>query len=248
MGGAADEPYRGPAPAVSGRGAAGDPLEMSAELRHALEPLLGSDGLIVRQQVKWPRILVGWNEASHCEVRDLSNRLVLEAVETGDGWGPAFARNFWPFREECVEVLTMGGIRALVVRRRRGRWMSRIHAEAWDGRPLGVIAPRWAVWRRAFDVLDPGGAELATIESTIWRPRTYIVTSRGAELAAIRKRWRGWARDWVATADEYGIEFRPALTDPVLRQLLLAATLAIDLVAFENPRRRRGGLAALIDE
>jgi hypothetical protein len=253
MEGATDGPYRGQAPVVSRRGGAGDPHEMSVELRQSLEPVFSSDGLLVRHQRQWPPILFGWGETSRYEVRDLTNRLVLDAGDTGDGWGSAFTRTLWPFREQCVEVLTLGGIRALLVRWRRGRFLPRIHVEAWNGRPLGVIAARWVVFRHAFEVLDPGGGEVATIQSGVWGPRTYAVASAGTEVAVIRKRrLLGGPQERLMTADEYGIEFHPALKDPVLRQLLLAATLAIDLVAFKDPWRarpaRRWGLRDFIED
>jgi hypothetical protein len=235
------------APRAFAHGRPGDPREMSSELRLALEPLLTGEGLIVHQDVEWSQVLIGWNAANHYAVRDLSNRLVLYVGEAGEGWGSALARNFWPFREMRLELMTPGGIVALVVRRRWRLWLARIEVVAWDGRILGVIQQRWRWFRRQFDVLDPQGETLASIEGGFWRPWTYPVTARGVEVAVIRKRWSGLAREFFTNADEFGIELRPMLTDGCLRQMLLAATLAIDLVAYED-RQRKGLLGTLGDD
>jgi uncharacterized protein YxjI len=221
---------------------------MGPELRLALEPVLLGDGLIVRQDVEWSQVLVGWNARNHYAVRDLNHRLVLYVGETGEGWGDSLVRNFWPFRQVCLEMMTPGGIVALLVRRRWRGWMARLEVEAWDGRLLGVIQQRWRWFRRYFEVLEPSGEISATIEGGIWRPWTYPVTSReGVEVAVIRKRWSGLARQVFTNADEFGIELRPALTDARLRQMLLAATISIDLVAYED-RQERGLLATWGDD
>jgi len=220
---------------------------MGSELGLSLEPLLKGDGLIVRQDVEWSQVLMGWNARNHYAVRDLTYRLVLYVGETGEGWGASLARNFWPFRQVCLEMMTPGGIVALQVRRRWRWWMARLEVDAWDGRLLGVIQQRWRWFRRYFEVLEPSGEILAAIEGGIWRPWTYPVTSRGVEVAVIRKRWSGLGRQVFTNADEFGIELRPTLTDGRLRQMLLAATIAIDLVAYDD-RQKRGLLARLGDD
>jgi uncharacterized protein YxjI len=225
---------------------AGEPRDMGSELRLALEPLLVGDGLVVSQEVEWSQVLVGWNARNHYAVRDLNYRLVVYVGEAGEGWGDALLRNYWPFRRVRLEAMTPSGIVAMAVTRSWRWWMARLEVQAWDGRQMGVIQQRWRWLRRAFDVLDPGGETLATIEGQIWHPWTYRITAKGVEVAVIRKRWSGWAKQVLTNADDFGIQFLPALTDGPMRQLLLAATLAIDLVAYDN-RQRRGLLATVGD-
>src|SRR5579859_1827310 len=100
-----------------------------------------------------------------------------------------------PFRQVSLEVMTPGGIQAMVVRRLWRWWMARIEVQAWDGRILGVIQQRWRWFRRQFDVVGPGGEVWATIVGGVWRPWTYPVSSGGVEVAVIRKRWSGLARE-----------------------------------------------------
>ena len=53
-------------------------------------------------------------------------------------------------------------------------------------------------------------------------------------VATIRKRWSNLTQELFTDADNFGVEFEPSLTDGRLRQLVLAATLAIDLLHFER--------------
>lgn len=239
----------------AGKGPPGDPKHMGPEVRFALEAVLEGPSLTVRQLREWTEILTGWETRNRYEVFDANGRAVLLAGEVGEGLVASLARNFWPFRQVELEFLTHAGMRVLKVRRPWTLFFARFEVESWDGRPMGVIQQRFRFFNRAFDITTPGGVLLGTIEGPLFKPWTFFVKQHEREVATIRKRWSGLLQEAFTDADTFGVEFTPEATDGRLRQLVLAATLAIDLVYFEQRGgagegglggRRSGGLLGLV--
>ncbi len=232
--------------AQAGRGAPGEPRYMSMELRTVLAPLFEGPGLRVRQLREWPEMLVGWETRNRYEAIDLDGRFMLYLGETGEGWGNALLRNFWPFRRVEMECVTQGGTRALSLQQPWTFFFKYVEVTAWDGRQLGYIQQRFGVLRRTFDLCTPAGVVMATLEGPQWRPWTFYVKQRGEEVAIIRKQWSGFGTEVFSDADNFGVEFKPGLTDPRLRQMVLAATLMVDLLYFENRESSGSGVGHLL--
>ena len=231
----------------AGRGTPGDIRYMGPEVRQALNPLLEGSGLCVRQIHEWAEILVGWETGNRYEAIDQNGQFMLYIGETGEGWGNALLRNFWPFRRVELECMTKGGTLALRIEQPWTFFFTYVEVKAWDGRLMGIIQQRFGLLRRTFDLCTPGGAVLATLEGPLWRPWTFTVRQRGEEVAVIRKQWSGFISESLTDADTFGVEFQPGLTDPRLRQLVLAATLMVDLAYFEQRTSGTGSLFDLFD-
>jgi uncharacterized protein YxjI len=110
----------------------------------------------------------------------------------------------------------------------------RLEVTAADGRPVGAIQQRFALFSKRFDVEDPNGAVLLTVSSPIWRPWTFAFERGGVEVARIEKKWSGLLREAFTDADR----FRVLLPRPELglteRLLVLAAAVFVDLQYFEH--------------
>jgi Scramblase len=234
------------AEAGAGRGAPGDIRYMGPEIRRALAPLLEGDGLRVRQIHEWGEILVGWETRNRYEASGLDGNFMLYIGETGEGWGNALLRNLWPFRRVELECMTQGGTRALSIEQPWTFFFTYVEVKAWDGRLLGTLQQRFGLLRRTFDLCSPGGAVLATLEGPLWRPWTFYVKQHGETVATIRKQWSGLGKEMFTDADHFGVEFHPGLTDTRLRQMVLAATLMVDLCYFEE-RSSSGSLFDIFD-
>lgn len=217
-----------------GRGHPGDPKYMSTELRAALAPLLEGARIQVRQLIEMSKVLVGWDARNQYEVSGPDGRPLGYVGETGDGIVAALLRNFWAFRTVRLELMTLGGTLALVIKRPWTLLFARLHVEAWDGRPLGRIQQRFHLLRRTFEILSPAGNRLAIIQGPFFKRWTFHVYRQGCLLATVRKRWTNLAQEVFTDADNFTVEFEPSLTDGPLRQLILAATIGIDLVFFER--------------
>lgn len=230
-------------------GMPGDPQHMSMELRYAIEGLLEGPGLTVRQQKEWGEILTGWETRNRYEVSDANGRPVLYVGETGGGVLDSLLRNFWPFRDINLELMTLSGTLAMRVVRPWTFFFARVDVFAWDGRQMGRIQQRFRLFGRRFDILSPEGALLATIDGPLFHPWTFHVQRMGSEIATIRKQWSGLGKELFTDADNFGVEFLGGHIDGRLRQLVLAATLIVDLVYFEDRQRKRSlNLRMLMDD
>ncbi|PTL78198.1 phospholipid scramblase-related protein [Vitiosangium sp. GDMCC 1.1324] len=231
----------------AGQGSPGDPRYMSLELRDALGPVMEGPGLRVHQMREWAEILVGWETRNRYEASDLEGRFLLYIGETGEGWGQALLRNLWPFRRVELEFMTKGGTRALSLEQPWTFFFTYVEVKAWDGRLMGTLQQRFGLLRRTFDICSPGGAVMATLEGPLWKPWTFHVKQRGEEVATIRKKWSGLGTEMFSDSDNFGVEFHPSLTDARLRQLVLAATLMVDLCYFEERSGHSGAVGGLLD-
>jgi hypothetical protein len=235
------------AEAGAGRGAPGEPRHMGLELRTALAGLLEGSAVTVRQQHEWAEILVGWETRNRYEASDENGRFMLYIGETGEGWGSALLRNLWPFRRVELECMTQGGTRALSIQQPWTLFFHHVEVYAWDGRQLGYIQQRFSLFRRVFDLCTPAGVVMATMVGPFWRPWTFLIQQRGEEVATIRKQWGGLGTEVFSDSDKFGVEFKPGLTDARLRQMVLAATLTVDLCYFEDRESSGNGVGGLLD-
>jgi len=224
---------------LAGKGMPGEARYMSIELKTVLEPLFQGSSLTVRQLVELGEVLTGWETRNKYEVFDSSGRAFIEVTETGGGFVDSFLRNFWGFRKIRLEFMTYGGILAMAVTKPFTWFFKRFDIESWDGRPMFALQQRFSLLNRRYDVLTQGGATVATIEGPLFHPWTFLVKKGEAVLATIRKQWGGIGLEAMTDADIFGVELTPQLTDPRLRQMVLGATLAIDLAYFENRNRNR---------
>jgi len=142
-----------------------------------------------------------------------------------------------------LEFMTFGGTLVMTLNRPFSWLLRRFEIHSWDGRPMGVIQQRFSLLRRTFEVLTPGGVIIATLEGAWYKPWTFLVKRNGEEVAKILKQWSGFTTEYLTDADVFGVQLSPGLKEPQLRQLILAATLAIDLSFFEQKgSRSRGNL------
>ncbi|ATB41101.1 hypothetical protein CYFUS_006563 [Cystobacter fuscus] len=232
----------------AGRGAPGDPRYMGPGVRLALASLLEGPGLTVRQLREWGESLTGWETRNRYEAIDHNGHFMLFIGEAGSGLGQSLLRNFLPFRSLELECMTKDGILALSLKRAVTLFFTHVEVTAWDGRPLGYIQQRWGLVRRHFDLCTPAGVVMATLTGPLWRPWTFTVRQKGEEVAVIRKQWSGFVSEAFTDADTFGVEFRPGLTDGRLRQLVLAATLMVDLCYFEERDNSQGTLLGALSD
>ena|SRR5688572_5861356 len=126
----------------------------------------------------------------------------------------------------------------------RGLWFKAIHPFRFffqrlevamaDGRVVGAIQQRFAMFSKRFDVIGASGQVVLTVKSPIWKPWTFTFQSATAptELALVQKKWSGTLTEVFTDADRFRVSFRPELGLDE-RVLVLAASLFVDLVYFE---------------
>ena len=110
----------------------------------------------------------------------------------------------------------------------------RLEVSDANGRPLGAIQQRFALFSKRFDVTDPSGRLLLSVSSPLWRPWTFAFERDGRELARVEKKWSGMLREAFTDADRFRVAFESAELTLDERSLVLAAGLFIDLQYFER--------------
>jgi scramblase len=160
---------------------------------------------------------------------------IAYAAEQGAGLWGSFARQLLGhMRSFEVHVFDMG--RNLLFRAVHPFrfWFQRLDVVSADGRPLGAIQQRFALFSKSFDVLDAGGNVLLSVSSPFFRPWTFSFQRQGAEAARVEKKWAGLLREAFTDADRFRVSFPEASLGSDARLLVLAAALFIDLQYFEK--------------
>ena len=200
----------------------------------ALTLLQGERTLRVRQVKEWGEILMGFEGRNRYEVVGDDGRPLFFAGEVGSGVGLFLLRSFLKAKRPfTMELKSARGETLLRLRRPWRFWLSRMEVEDGEGRPLGSIQQRFRFFTRAYDVLGPGGEEVAHLAGPFFRPWTFVVEQQGREVGTIAKRWSGFGKEMFTDADNFGVRF-DGLHDAQVRTLVVAATFLIDFVHFEN--------------
>ena len=199
--------------------------------------LVRDDALRVRQVREWSELLSPLEHRNRYEVRGTLDEPLLYANEVGTGMRRALLRSALKARRPfTLELCNPAGAVVLRLVRPFRLLLSRMRVEDREGRVLGEVRQRLRLLRRTYDIVGPQGEPLARLVGPFFRPWTFHLERKGRALAIIQKRWRGLGVELLTDADSFGVRFEPALQDPTLRLLTLAATFLVDFVHFEKRR------------
>lgn len=157
------------------------------------------------------------------------------AAEQGKG-GLAFLARMFFGHWRTFEIHFFDDARQLVLRAVHPFrfFFQRLEVFAGDGRLLGTIQQRFAVFSKRFDVSDPSGRVLLSVSSPLWRPWTFSFERDGHELARVEKKWSGMLQEAFTDADRFRVAFESPILSLDERSLVLAAAIFIDLQFFER--------------
>jgi uncharacterized protein YxjI len=157
------------------------------------------------------------------------------AAEQGKG-GLAFLARMFMGHWRTFEIHFFDNARQLVLRAVHPFrfFFQRLEVSTADGRPLGSIQQRFAVFSKRFDISDPGDRLLLSVSSPIWRPWTFAFQRDGRELARVEKKWSGMLQEAFTDADRFRVAFQSPELSLEERALVLAAGIFIDLQYFER--------------
>jgi uncharacterized protein YxjI len=123
----------------------------------------------------------------------------------------------------------------LVLTRPRKFMKSKFQITKPDGTVVGDVAQKNMIGKIRFS-LNANGQEVGTLNAENWRAWNFnIQNAGGTEVARITKTWEGLAKTVFTTADNYVVEFKAAIEDP-LRSLVVAAALCVDTALKQDSR------------
>ena len=157
------------------------------------------------------------------------------AAEQGKGGLAFLARMFFGHWRQ-FEIHFFDNARQLVLRAVHPFrfFFQRLEVSTAQGRALGAIQQRWAIFSKRFDVTDGSGRLLLSVSSPLWRPWTFAFQRDGRELARVEKKWAGLLQEAFTDADRFRIAFESPELGLDERSLVLAAGIFIDLQYFER--------------
>lgn len=199
-----------------------------------LETLAGGEPLMVRQRRELAE-LFGFETRNKYAIARADGREVGFAAEQQKGFLGALLRQLlghW----RTFEIHIFDSSRQPVLRALHPFRFLFQRLEVYDsrGRLIGSLQQRFAIFSKRFDVLDTQDRVLMTVRSPFWRIWTFPFEKGGRRVASVEKKWSGLLAEAFTDKDS----FRVTLSDPSLtpdeRQLILAASLFVDLQYFEE--------------
>jgi len=102
---------------------------------------------------------------------------------------------------------------------------------------VGAIQQRFSILTKRFDVQDAGGQVVMEVASPFWKIWTFPFMARGAQVAAVQKKWSGLLAEAFTDKDNFLVDLGEGGLGENERRLVLAAALFIDLQYFEKKAR-----------
>lgn len=139
-------------------------------------------------------------------------------------------KRFTPFD---ISVRTPDGRPVVRVSRGVAFLRSRVRVHDHEDRPIGMFKQKLFSLGGAFDVLDMQERVVCSLKGK-WTGWDFRFMAGEVELARVTKKWGGIGRELFTSADNYVLAINEeADPDIVLRQLILAAVMCIDMVLKE---------------
>lgn len=182
--------------------------------------------LIVNQKAKI------FEQTSNFAVYRADGTQVGAVRQVGQSWIAKLLKafsNFAIFMSARYEIVdTMDAVQ-LVVYKPRTFIKPRVMVQRPDGTEIGQIKQKIRFGKAKFMLTAPGGEqELATLNAENFRAWNFSITDpNDVEIARLSKTWAGLGKEMFTKADNYVVEMKTQLADPVL-SLVVASALTID--------------------
>jgi uncharacterized protein YxjI len=102
---------------------------------------------------------------------------------------------------------------------------------------VGRVEQRFGILSKKFDLVNPKGETLMTMNSPLFKFWTFPFTKNGEEVAVIKKKFGGILAEAFTDKDSFIIEFHRNDLCEKDKLIILATSIFIDLVYFEKKAR-----------
>ena len=160
---------------------------------------------------------------------------VCEIGQTALKKAARFVSRLDQFMTHTYEIRDAGGQPVLVLTRPRKIMKSSFVVSRPDGSEVGSVKQNNMFGKLRF-ALEAGGPTVGTLNAENWRAWNFNVQDpTGNEVARITKTWEGLAKTIFTTADNYVLEIKAPLEDPLL-SLVVATALCVDTALKQDAR------------
>lgn len=134
-----------------------------------------------------------------------------------------------------LEITDMHNRVLLRVKKSKGLLKSQVSVERADGTILGSLAYKIEIGKAQIKIIN-GEQHIGTIFAEDYRAWNFSVKdSEESEIATITKTWEGFTQAIFTSADNYVVQIKQDLSDP-MHSLVLAAALGVDLILKQNDK------------
>lgn len=194
--------------------------------------LLTESILVVNQKTKLVEL------TNEYMVRDQEGNDIGAVAEVGQSTAKKVLRlvsSLDQFMTHTYEIRDAGGEALLVLTRPRKLVKSSFVLNKPDGSEVGQIKQSNVFGKIKF-ALEAGGQQVGSLNAENWRAWNFnIQDASGNEVARITKKWEGLLKTAFTTADNYVVEIKEPIQDP-LRSLVVAAALCVDTALKQDSR------------
>lgn len=184
----------------------------------------------IKQHKEMFEAVVGWEKENRYSVIDGRQRTLATAIESSSWVTRMFLKGLRPFE---MAVSGPNGEPLMFLKREFAFILHRLEVRDENNRPLGAIQRNFTFFNREYVIEDAARRPLLQISGPIWWPWTFNILQNGLQKGTISKKWSGFLRESFTDADNFSVTC-PEQWDGNLRKLLIAATLLIDFIHFEN--------------
>lgn len=197
--------------------------------------LLASQKLHVQQVLEGFETLIGYESRNKYRIFDENMNPIAYAAEASTGFLGALARGVlkhW----RSFEINIFSHERELMYRAKFPfRWFFKtLYLEDTQGKQLGYLQERFAIFYKKFDLFDHRGLLLAQIKSPLFKLWTFEFRKNDRKLGTIQKKWSGALSEIFTDKDNFVVSFAQSDLDVDTKALMLAMCLMVDIVYFEN--------------
>lgn len=195
-------------------------------------PIYGEPILVVRQKSKLIEL-----EAEYT-IYDASGRRIGAVRQVGQSIFKKALRlltSFDQFLTHRFEVTDLSGAALMSLKRPRKIFKSRVLVSDGAGRSIGAIVQQNVFGKIRF-ALKSGDRSVGSIRAENWLAWDFSIRDQSdVEVARIKKTFEGLAETLLTTADNYVVQFRRPLEEP-LRSLVVASALSVDVALKQDGR------------
>lgn len=178
--------------------------------------------------------LLGFETRNKYSILDDENQEVAFAAEQSTGWGGRILRQIFGHWRSFKVILFDAQKAPLFNLDFPFRWFFKsLFVKTPQGRIIGKLQQRFAIFRKKFDVFDSQGKLIAQINSPFFKFWTFEFFYRGRSLGRIEKKWSGAMSEIFTDKDNFVVVMKPDLS-PELKILMLSTCIMVDIIYFEN--------------
>ncbi|MFK7828053.1 MAG: phospholipid scramblase-related protein [Oligoflexales bacterium] len=185
--------------------------------------------------------LIGFETRNKYEILDENLKRIAYAAEQQKGFFGFFMRQFLGhWRTFTVHFFNMQRRTTIIAHHPFRIFFQRLEVRDGNGNFIGALQQRFSIFSKKFDVHNGKNQVIMKMSSPIWKFWTFPFYNHGNELARVEKKWSGILSEAFTDKDKFLVTFGSKRLGEDLRQLILAASVFIDLQYFEKKAGKGG--------